>query len=96
MASPEDQVLSGVIDQIWDTYDIDKSGALNKKETMKFVQENLGDLGSGDEFSEEAFDKVFSSFDKDFSGTVEKSEMVVFIKQLMVETKQAPAKPDNF
>ena len=43
----------------------------------------LGNLGSGDEFSDEAFDEVFSTFDKDGSGTVEKPEMVVFIKQLL-------------
>ena len=41
------------------------------------MQDTLGNLGSGDEFSDEAFDEVFSTFDKDNSGTVEKSEMVV-------------------
>ena len=45
--------------QIWDTYDVDKSGALDKEETKKFVQDTLGNLGSGDEFSQEAFDEVF-------------------------------------
>jgi polyhydroxyalkanoate synthesis regulator phasin len=64
-------------------YDFDKSGELDKEETKKFVQDTLGNLGSGDEFSSEAFDEVFSTFDKDNSGTVEKSEMVVFIKQLL-------------
>ena len=83
MATPEEQAIQGVIDQIWDTYDVDKSGALDKEETKKFVQDTLGNLGSGDEFSDEAFDEVFSTFDKDNSGTVEKNEMVVFIKQLL-------------
>jgi len=80
---PEEQAIQGVIDQIWETYDVDKSGALDKEETKKFVQDTLGNLGSGDEFSDEAFDEVFSTFDKDNSGTVEKNEMVVFIKQLL-------------
>ena len=83
MATPEEQAIQGVIDQIWDTYDVDKSGALDKEETKKFVQDTLGNLGSGDEFSQEAFDEVFATFDKDNSGTVEKDEMVVFIKQLL-------------
>ena len=47
------------------------------------MQDTLGNLGSGDEFSDEAFDEVFATFDKDGSGTVEKSEMVVFVKQLL-------------
>ena len=46
------------------------------------VQDTLGNLGGGEEFSDEAFDEVFTTFDKDNSGTVEKNEMVVFIKQL--------------
>merc|ERR1719401_2880709 len=88
-ATPEEQAIQGVIDQIWDTYDVDKSGELDKEETKKFVQDTLGNLGSGDEFSQEAFDEVFQTFDKDNSGTVEKAEMVVFIKQLLEETEQA-------
>ncbi len=47
------------------------------------MQDTLGNLGSGDEFSQEAFDEVFQTFDKDNSGTIEKDEMVIFIKQLL-------------
>ena len=50
---------------------------------MKFVKDTLGNLGGGEEFSDEAFDAVFHSFDKDNSGTVEKSEMAIFIQQLL-------------
>mmetsp|Transcript_3541 Transcript_3541/g.6846 ORF Transcript_3541/g.6846 Transcript_3541/m.6846 type:complete len:166 (+) Transcript_3541:98-595(+) len=81
--SAQEQAIQGVIDQIWDTYDHDKSGHLCKEETKRFVQQTLGNLGSGDEFSQEAFDEVFATFDKDNSGFVEKSEMVSFIVQLM-------------
>ena len=81
--SPEDEAIKEVIDQIWYTYDIDKSGELDKEETKKFVQDTLENLGSGDEFSHEAFDEVFATFDEDDSGTVEKLEMVTFIKQLL-------------
>ena len=83
MTTPEEQAIQGVIDQIWATYDVDNSGALDKEETKKFVKDTLGNLSGGDEFSDEAFDEVFATFDKDGSGTVEKAEMVVFIKQLL-------------
>ena len=83
MTTPEDQAIQGVINQIWETYDVDKSGALDKEETKRFVQDTLGNLGSGDEFSQEAFDEIFLTFDKDNSGTVDKEEMVTFIKTLM-------------
>ena len=83
MATPEEQAIQGVIDQIWDTYDVDKSGALDKEETKKFVQDTLGNLGSGDEFSQEAFDEVFATFDNNGDGMIEKPEMLTFIKQLL-------------
>ena len=38
MTTPEDQAIQGVINQIWETYDVDKSGALDKEETKRFVQ----------------------------------------------------------
>ena len=82
MATPEEQAIQGVIDQIWDTYDVDKSGALDKEETKKYAVECLGLLGSGDDFSEEAFEEVWKKFDQDGSGAVEKSEMATFINKL--------------
>ena len=78
-----DAVIRKCVDDIWAEYDADNSGSLDKEETKKFVQDTLGNLGSGDEFSDEAFGEVFATFDKDGSGTVEKDEMVVFIKQLL-------------
>ena len=72
-----------IVDQIWLSYDDDNSGELNKEETMRFVQDTLGNLGQGDEFSMEAFDEVFYIMDKDGDGTIDKSEMVEFIRQLL-------------
>jgi hypothetical protein len=43
--------IKAVIEQIWDTYDADKSGDLDKEETWRFVKDTLGNLGSGDDFS---------------------------------------------
>eukprot|EP00976_Prorocentrum_cordatum_P086233 1186423-Prorocentrum_minimum.AAC.1 len=83
MSTPEEQAIQGAIDQIWETYDTDKSGALDREETKRFVQETLGNLGCGDEFSDEAFNEMFATLDKDNSGTIGKNEMVTFIKELL-------------
>ena len=82
----KEEEIQSVIDQNWDTYDADNQ-ALDKYDTKKFVQETLGIMGKGDEFTEEAFNKVFATFDKDGSGSVdfEKDEMVMFIQQLLEE-----------
>ena len=81
-STPEqEKVIQGVVDQTWETYDVDKSGYLDKKETKKFVQETLGKAGS--EFSESEFNQLFSNWDTNNSGKVEKNEIFAFIKQLL-------------
>ena len=81
----EEKALNDVIDQIWDTYDVDKSGALDRDECEKFVIDTLGNLGCGSrEDNHQMFlREIFPIFDRDNSGFVEKSEMVVFIRQLL-------------
>ena len=64
-------------------YDTDKGGTLDKEETKKFVQDTMGNLGSGDRFDEEAFLVLFDEFDEDKSGTIDKVEMVQLIQKLL-------------
>lgn len=77
--------MLGVIDDIWNTYDVDNSGALDKEEARKYIQDTTDDVPS-----QEVFDEMFSDFDKDNSGTIEKAEMVVFIKRLLGGDKEPP------
>ena len=76
--SAEEQAVHDMIDQIYDKYDVDKSGVLEKEEARKLVQEGMGNLGSGDEFSNEAFDEAWSTKVTDGSGCVEKRELGLF------------------
>ena len=83
MADSEiDQVIAKCVDEIWAKYDVDNSGALDKEETKKFVQDTLSDMQDGAAFSDDDFDKCFQEFDNDNSGTIEKGEMVTFIKKV--------------
>ena len=83
MADSEiDQVIGKCVEEIWAKYDNDNSGALDKDETKKFVQDTLADMSEGGGFSDADFEQCFKEFDKDGSGTIEKAEMVAFIKQV--------------
>ena len=79
-ASEIDGVIAKCVDEIWAKYDNDDSGALDKDETKRFVQDTLQDMADGAGFSDPDFDQCFTEFDKDGSGTIEKNEMVAFIK----------------
>lgn len=81
--SDQDIAIKQQIDDIWDQYDTDRSGALDKNETKKLVKDAFFSQGVGKKFSQEAFDVIFAKFDTDKSGTVEKYEMVAFYKQMM-------------
>lgn len=66
---------------MWDTYDVDRSGALDREETKNFVRYTLLDMGADESFDDVAFEHVFNHFDKDGSGTVDKEEMLAFVKR---------------
>ena len=75
--------IKDVISRIWDEYDTDKNGKLDKKETRKLIKDIVKNLGSDYEYTDEGFDQVFCSIDKDGSGYVEKKEMISFVKALL-------------
>ena len=87
MNESENTAIEGVIDKIWDQYDVDNSDQLEKDEIKMFLINSLKELRSGSDFSQEAFDEVFSNLDKDGSGSVEKQEMIDFLKQYLKKRK---------
>ena len=70
-----DAVISKCVDEIWEKYDKDNSGLLDKEETRRFVMDTLSDMADGASFADSDFDQCFAEFDKDGSGTIEKNEM---------------------
>ena len=77
-----DAVIRKCVDDIWAEYDKDGSGALDKEETKRFVDNTLAEMEGGDSVAESDFDVCFREFDKDGSGTIEKEEMAAFIKKV--------------
>ena len=86
MSDGVDQLINKIVDDIWNTYDQDNSGALDREETRRFMENTLKEMsegGAGSEaISDEDFDATFKEFDKDGSGTIEKAEMAAFIKKV--------------
>lgn len=75
------------MNSFWDTYDINKDGALDREEFKNF----LADSFKGQNIKEEQkkklidtkFDKMFSKFDKDGNGVISRDEMLEFVLGLM-------------
>jgi Ca2+-binding EF-hand superfamily protein len=79
------KALQVVIDQIWDKYDKDSTGELDKQEFKKYIQDTLG---REDEISDDAYEEVFRYFDKNDSGTIDKAEIVFFVKSFLSNTEE--------
>ena len=65
-----DSIIGEAVDSIWQRYDKDGSGQLDREETMRFFRETLYELGETEDFDEKYFEKAFEAFDKDGSGTI--------------------------
>tara|TARA_B110000285_G_C14591052_1_gene366444 strand:- start:64 stop:393 length:330 start_codon:yes stop_codon:yes gene_type:complete len=74
----DESSLQALIENIWDKFDVDKNGELDRVETKAFLKQTMEDLmfddRSGKEFhiSENEYMKVFNNFDVDMSGTIDK------------------------
>ena len=73
------KAVDKMIDALWDKYDVNGSGVLEKSECRKFIEETLGKIG-GDAFDDEQFDDIYGIIDEDGNGTIDRTEMNVFIK----------------
>ena len=78
-----DSIIGEAVDSIWQRYDKDNSGQLDREETMRFFRQTLIELGETEDFDEKYFDKAFEAFDKDGSGAISQLEMHIFIKQMV-------------
>ena len=88
----ENESINVIVDEIWNLYDIDNSGTLDRDETRKFVQEYIPDMKNEWEFDELAFGRLFTDVDKDKTGQIKRHEMSEFLRRILYdEDKKNPA-----
>jgi Ca2+-binding EF-hand superfamily protein len=67
-AKQEEAVTKELIDEIWENYDKDHSGALSKAEMRQFVKDYLTRLGEADRLPEAQFNSMFKDLDDNGDG----------------------------
>jgi len=67
---------------MWDEYDYDGNGMLDKAECKDFMDELATHIKpeNAQNYNKDDFDYLFTKFDTDQNGYIDKSEMVIFIK----------------
>ena len=75
-------IINKNVDDIWDQYDKDGNGYLDKNEAKLLVLDSLKLMGENTQIDQKEFDEVFKMFDKDGNGTIDKGEMASFIRKV--------------
>ena len=65
------QSIQVVVDEIWNTYDVDNDGVMTVDEVRHFVQEYMPEFQPGFVFSTEVFESIYSDIDDDGNGVVD-------------------------
>ena len=82
-------IISNCVEDIWDEFDDDGNGYLDKEETLAFVKRQLLEMGESTEFSLLDFEACFKQHKDNDDGLVTKEEMIDFIGKVVgVEVEQ--------
>ena len=68
-----------VVDEIWNTYDVDNDGVMTVDEVRHFVKEYLPEFDPHFVYSDKLFDCLFERIDDDGNGFVDRKELTEFI-----------------
>ena len=74
-AYENERIYAQAVDALWEKYDTDKSGQLDKEETKVFLKDVLSDIPPPNDYDEATFETTFNGMDKDRNGKISKKEM---------------------
>ena len=77
-----EQEVYEIVNQIWYEFDTDRSGQLNKMETLRFIKAFMARKGQAPP-SYIVFSRYFNEMDINRDGVISKSEMAVFIMNFL-------------
>lgn len=92
MSQPEDDVdlqdeVVKTVNKIWHRYDSDRSGYLDKRETLRFLNDFLADKGKAPA-TKSLFNRFFDEMDQDGNNVLSKNEMARFVRKFLEDEKQ--------
>ena len=77
------EIVSNCVEDIWDDFDDDGNGYLDKQETLAFVKRQLIEMGEAGDFSLLDFEACFKQHKDNDDGLVTKHEMITFIRKVV-------------
>jgi len=75
--------ILAVVEEIWNTYDVDHDGKMTREETADFIKVYMPEFKQGFKYSSDQFENIFNEIDDDGNGMVDKKELTEFILRLL-------------
>ena len=63
------------VDRVWDTYDANDNGVLEKDEVRRMITDILETFGQQERFDEDTFSNAFDVIDHDRDGDIEREQV---------------------
>ncbi len=63
------------VDRVWDSYDANDNGVLEKDEVRRMITDILETFGQQERFDEDTFSNAFDVLDNDGDGDIEKEQV---------------------
>ena len=83
-------LIAEMVSDIFETFDVDKNGTIDRKEAIKLVNSMRESNGQYPATHQE-FSLLFNEFDVNNDGVLEKREMVLIVKKLLeLQDKDSP------
>lgn len=79
----DDSEWNTIIDNLWNEYDKDNSGYLDKEEIIPLAQAALAQVGFSQQLDENLIGAFFAEIDSDGNGKVDREELRRFMKSLV-------------
>ena len=88
-------VIQAIVKDLWNDFDTDKNGTLDREETMEFLRRTIEEIQESEQANsnqeekkkelvlDEDFDACFKVLDIDNSGAIEQDEMVDIIRRVI-------------
>lgn len=74
--------IGKIVQQVWFQYDVDRSGYLDKRETLRFLNDILAQQGR-QQATLSMFNRFYAEFDLNGDGRISKTEMARFLRKFM-------------
>ena len=98
IGKPVSPAIKKYVDGVWQRYDVDNTGYLDRYESKKYIEELMRQATNNQDFkiNNLIFTAVFNKFDKDKNGRLSKDEVYILIDEWKIQILDSQDEDEDF